>query len=238
MTPRNIGSDNLAFDDWYSKRLFSQLSTKQVPFNVSGEGRPCTLSHPALILAEQDFLNSPESFTLRETWKDWKISCFNFQSQELKLFQDSEHFSGWPKDIFKFLQQKPQEAIIHFEHLGSIHLHQNISQHVKKDNLELKDVLLPLWLDYALSSELWSESGKWPRFHDHFHTLFVKFGLLLEQDSPGYYPLALKASFLEEDGFLGKRTENGFLFIPGWDFPLSGLKKLEEVLSRRQSCLF
>jgi hypothetical protein len=50
--------------------------------------------------------------------------------------------------------------------------------------------------------------------------------------------LALKASFLEEDGFLGKRTENGFLFIPGWDFPLSGLKKLEEVLSRRQSCLF
>ena len=238
MTPRNINLENSDGTDWFSQHLLSQVSPKQLKFNVSGEGLACTLTHPAVLKAEKLFHTTPEVLIPKTSWQDWQLFSFELRSPELVKWSSVPQYSGWPKDVFKFLSEKPDEAIIHFDHLGSVFLTKNRTHDAKKEKNELIETLLPLWLDYALSPELWGQSGKWIRFHEHFHTLFVKFGLLIDQDSPGYYPLAAHACFLEEEGFVGKRTDPSFLFIPGWDFPLSGLKKLEEVMSRRQSCSY
>ena len=238
MTPRNINLENSDLADWFSQHLLSQVTTKQLQFNVSGEGVACTLVHPALLKAEKQFSMKPEDVLPKLNWQDWHLECFPLRSPKLEKMANVNQYQGWPKDIFHFLKDRPQEAIIHFEDLGSIYLTQIVSHHVKKSTFELLDILLPLWLDYALSPELWGQTGKWTRFHEQFHTLFEKFGLLIGQDSPGFYPLVAQASFLEEGGFIGKRTDHSFLFIPGWDFPLSGLKKLEEFMSRRQSCSY
>ncbi len=238
MTLRNIFPESPELSDWISNQLLSQASTKQFQFNVSGEGPSCSMTHPALLKIHYLFQNSPEALVFNAKWQDWHLTSINKESLRHPPFIHAPQFGGWPKDIFNFLKTNPQEAVLHFEELGPVHLSRISPPQSKKHAPDLKDFLIPVWLDYALSPELWGQSGKWTRFHEQFHTLFEKFGLLIEEDSTGYYPLGLQASFLEEEGFLGRKTENAFLFIPGWDFPLSGLKKLEEVLSRRHTCSF
>jgi hypothetical protein len=238
MTPRNIFPESPELSNWISKQLLSQASTKQFQFNVSGEGPSCAITHPALLKIYYLYQNSPEVLVFNAKWQDWSITSINKETVIQPPFIHLPQFGGWPKDIFNFLKISPQEAVLHFEELGPVHLSRSLSPQSKEEASTLQDFLIPVWLDYALSPELWGQSGKWTRFHEQFHTLFEKFGLLIEEDSPGYYPLEPRASFLEEEGFLGRKTENAFLFIPGWDFPLSGLKKLEEVLSRRHTCSF
>jgi hypothetical protein len=122
--------------------------------------------------------------------------------------------------------------VIHFGQLGSIHLSKSELVQGVPNSLQLHHHTLPIWLDYALSTELWGPTGKWTRFHERLHTLFVNYGLLIEQDFPGHYPLKKEAQWLSQHGFQGNLTQKNYDLILTWDFPLSGVIELEKVLSR------
>ena len=100
------------------------------------------------------------------------------------------------------------------------------------EKLDLHHHVLPIWLDYALSSELWGEVGKWTRFHQRLQTAFKDSEILAGQDFTGFYPLKTEAQWLSKYGFQGRLTETNYDLILTWDFPLSALLELEKVLAR------
>lgn len=234
MTPRINGRESESEMPWFSSQLFSQLEDKELGHNLTGEGALFHFLHPALMKANYLFVNDRESLNLPDKIFGWTIKTFKNQLEAEASFPKVSSFGGFPKDISLFLAQNVDEAILHFGDLGSAYLTKCQPQHTISKDLELHDYLISVWLNYALSPELWGPTGKWTRFHERLHTLFAHYGLLIGDDFPGYYRLKTEASWLIEEGFLGKKTESDFQLILTWDFPLSGLIKIEKVLARER----
>ena len=206
---------------WFSEALLAQAKKTNFDYDLSGENGIFTILHPALIKCQHTFENSPDDLTLRTTSHGWNL--------DYRIPSEARVFSGFPYEIARFLKDG-QDAVLDFKHLGQVFLTKN--EVPTPDKSELKHHLIPLWLDYALSAELWGSAGKWTRFHERLHTLFENNSLLIGKDLAGYYPLKKEAQWLGTNGFRGKLTQNQFDLILPWDFPLSGLVELEKVLAR------
>lgn len=215
---------------WFSEALLKQVQKKDLPYNLSGEGAIFSILHPALLKCQHVFTHTPDQLTPRFSSGIWKLKAYKDQQSAEKNHSSIKAFGGFPYQIAEFIQESPAKCLIHFGHLGTVYLSKD--EELESKVSELHDFLLPLWLDYALSAELWGPVGKWTRFHERLHTLFEKYGLLIDKDSPGYYPLKQEAQWLGAQGFQGKLTHNQYNLIFPWDFPLSGLIELEKVLAR------
>ncbi len=229
MTPRIKEPEAKSDLSWFSSELLSQKK-QSPPFHLKGDAL-FDLLHPALIKCRYLFEHQPQDLFFTPTSGVWNLTAFKNQQECDKNYSGMKSYGGLPWQIFQFLQDSPTEAILHFQQLGSIYLSK--SQTAPHPNqLELHHYILPIWLDYALSSEIWGPAGKWTRFHARLHTLFANNGLLIEQDFPGFYPLTKETQWLKQHGFDGKLTNKSYDLILGWDFPLSGLIELEKVLAR------
>ena len=232
MTPRIKDTNTETALGPYSEQLVSQLEHQKREFDLTGEGGLFEILHPALIKTKYLYDHHPQDISVKNIVHGRMIISFKSKEESQLLYPNLPNFEGMPWHIFQFLQQDPPEALIHFGALGSAHLSKTSSGDIGPAKLELHHYLLPVWLDYALSPELWGPSGKWVRFHERFHTLFMQFGLLIDQSQIGYYRLHKEASWLKTKGFSGKLTSMEFTIIPKWDFPLSGLIELEKILAR------
>lgn len=206
---------------WFSEILLARTKNTKIDYDLSGENEIFTIEHPALIKCRHLFENSPQNLTLRNFSHGWYL--------DYRIPETSKVFRGFPFEIGRFINED-QEAVLDFKHLGQVFLTKE--EVLPPNKIELKHHLMPLWLDYALCTELWGPAGKWTRFHERLHTVLENNGLLAGEDLAGYYPLKREVCWLETKGFRGQISENQYDLILPWDFPLSGLIELENVLSR------
>jgi hypothetical protein len=126
------------------------------------------------------------------------------------------------------MNSSKKEGFINFKEYGTVYF---TTEKITFDHgNQLHEFVLPLWLNYALSPELWGPQGKWIRFHQKIHQLFADYDLLEGSDFPGYYPLSEKAKKLEHHGFKGSIYQEKYLIVLPWSFSLSSLNKLENVI--------
>jgi hypothetical protein len=214
---------------------FSDILLKQeidaFPVNLTMNGPISHLTHPKVLWATLQFQNNPQQEPPGLSIIGWNYDCFKNPSEAIKKYPHiSFHFTGRPWNIHQFLVSGQSEAIIDFEELGTVVISREILLPENKN--EVYQHILPHWLNYALSPELWGANGKWPRFHERISKLLKSKNLLGGQDYPGYYPLKMSAIKIESLGFIGSELDNTYVLVLPWSFSLTTLKKLEEVLER------
>jgi len=212
----------------FAEILQEQLST-QNPINLSLHGPLMSTLHPKIIWAKLLFEEALLDKIPKINLPNWNYECFKDPTTAGFIYpQIQTTFEGTPWGVSTFLNATDNEAIIDFKDLGTIVLTKNPVP--PKDQKNIHDYILPIWIDYALSAELWGPHGKWTLFHQKLHKLFTELNLFESTDSVGYYPLDLRASKLNSLGFQGTIIKNSYLLVLPWCFSLSALNKLEEVI--------
>lgn len=158
-------------------------------------------------------------FLLKESTQNVVTTRQEFQKQ----FPDAIIRRGHPKEIYKYLKGN-EDVAFDFDQLGCVFVSRNSTQDLS-ENPGMR-----LWLNYALSPELWGPEGKWTRFHERLHKLLEKHKLLEGSALPGYYPLKIQARSWETLPIEGDRTESSFALVLPWTFSLTDLKKIESLL--------
>jgi hypothetical protein len=235
MTLRTKESDPTEDQKIFSDKLFSQMENHSPRFDLSGGAPLFTLLHPALIKTSVLYELGREIQQPSACIQGWHYKSYEDEKSARSFHPEIQSFKGFPWIIHQHLIQDTQDTLIDFGTLGWAFLTRQALEN-PSPLLTLLDYQLPQWLDYALSAELWGSAGKWTRFHDRLHTLFEKYGLLIGQDFPGFYPLKTEARKLESAGFFGHKSDVAYLLIFPWDFSLSALNELENVLLRELSC--
>ncbi len=222
MTPRTM--EEVLFET-----IQSQKAALPEIYDLSAHSNLFDLDHPQVLRAKLGFKEGlpPQKFQ----HSHWKAAFYSSEIEASKNHQGIKTFlKGNPANIFDLMNGKYQDLILDFSPLGWAALSLNDLEQGATQGEHLH--LLPPWVTYAMSPELWSASGKWTRFHERLHTLFEKFDLLQGDDRPGFYPLKPSTQILESHGFKGSLLEGSFQLMPNWTFPLSALKILEEVVSK------
>jgi hypothetical protein len=225
MTPRTKERE---FTELLIKQIEIDLSVDRsvnLSFDLSVDGPLWTQMHPKVLLAKLNFENTlPETVVL----PGFQYDCFgNFNDAKLAHPQISIQFEGRPWALKKFLDDNFNDAIIDFKDLGTLVL--------SKSDINVQPGpyihwhTLPVWMNYALSPELWGPQGKWTRFHLRLERLFREKNLLLSS-SVGHYCLNLEAAKLKEHGLHGSIIDKSYVLVLPWTFPLTGLEKLEKVV--------
>lgn len=217
-----------AIESEFAELLEAQMKNI-LPPDLSLEASLMNKLHPKLIWAGLVYKHNPQ-----QEPPEIKIPGFSYESflslsrASAKYPDVALKFSGRPWAIHKFLTSDVDQALIDFHDLGAVFIsRKEIILHVGR---ELHDHLLPVWLSYALSPELWGPVGKWPRFHERMMQILKEYNLLDGKASLGYYPLNAKAEKLEALGFPGTRLEKEYLIVLPWTFSLHDLDKLEKVI--------
>lgn len=231
MTPRIKETDSHLDLAWFSESLFGQMNGSKKVYEMSGINSFSELIHPAIMKCQYMFQKAPQELRVVLALKNYHLVCFSEETKAKSHHPKAKVYGGFPYQISQFLNDSPQEAILNFGKMGAIFLSKTECFDPPLIP-ELHHFVLPLWLDYALSEELWGPKGKWIRFHERLHTLFENNGLLIEQDHPGYYPLKVESSWISDHGFKGNKTDSSFVLVAAWDFPLSGLVELEKLMAR------
>ncbi len=200
MTPRTKQTISDPDLSWFSDALLAQLKSIKSSYDLSGQGSICDLIHPALIKAQHTYDHSPSELIYRSHSNGWNLIAYK-DSQNTDLHSNVQNYGGFPWQIFQFIKDGPTSAMLHFGDIGSVFVSRDDIDRPIPTSLEFFHYAMPIWLDYALSPELWGASGKWTRFHASLHTLFEKYSLLIDQDFPGFYPLDPKAQYLTDLGF-------------------------------------
>jgi hypothetical protein len=223
MTLRTIESQ-------FSETLLKQES-EAFPVNLTMDGPISHLIHPKVLWATLQFQNNPQQETPSLSITGWYYDCFkNSSAAREKYPHIALQFTGRPWNIYQFQVEGHSEAIIDFQDLGAVVISRESLNSENKN--ELFAHVLPHWLNYALSPELWDINGKWPRFHERILKLLKTKDLIEEHEYPGYYPLKASAKKLESFGFIGSQLDKTYVLVLPWSFSLTTLKKLEEVLDR------
>ncbi len=212
---------------------FSEILLKEeseaFPVNLTMDGPISHLIHPKVLWATLEFQNNPQQEAPSLTITGWNYDCFKNQAEATEKYPHiALQFTGRPWNIYQFLVGGQSEAIIDFQDLGAVVISRDTLNPENKN--ELFAHVLPHWLNYALSPELWDGNGKWPRFHERLSKLLKSKNLLEGQEYPGYYPLKTSAKRIESFGFIGSQLDKSYVLVLPWSFSLTTLKKLEEVL--------
>lgn len=223
MTRRTIESE-------FSEELMTQTKSHAMS-DLTIDGPIMNQLHPKLIWAKLLMKYQPDSEPTKIEIPGWNSASFANQAEAEKSFpQIQMKFVGRPWSIHQFLKTNQAEAIINFPPLGTVVLSRNLLIHEK--GRELHDYLMPHWLNYALSPELWGPHSKWIRLHARLQKLLEDHMLLMSKPKIGYYQLAGKASLLQKKGFMGTSLEKSYVLVLPWTFSLSDMEKLEEIIQQ------
>lgn len=219
----------------FSEKLLSQLSNHPREYFLTSDAPLFTVLHPALIKIQIQFELGLEIKQPPLSIQGWNIRCYENETIARSAHPSIRYFKAHPWIIHQQVLSQIEDVLLDFGPLGCTYLTRQALDH-PQTAVALYEHQQPLWLDYALSNELWGPAGKWTRFHERLHTLLKKYGLLIAQDFPGFYPLNTQAQKIESAGFFGQKSENGYLLTLPWDFSLSALTELENILIRELSC--
>lgn len=216
MTPRSIEPNNEPDLGYFSNVLFNQVN-QEPNWDFREQSSAYQLEHPGLIKTRLLFESQHETLV--------------FHPFEKYFFEISTTINlpiGKPYQINRFLMNHEE---IEFQLPWS---------GIKLTKTPLSPPATPTknhflsqtWLDYALSPELWGPAGKWTRFHHKLEHLFQKFNLLESPSEIGFYRLKSKAKLIEDYGLKGDDIGTIYQIVLPWDFSLSSLNKLEEIIHR------
>lgn len=212
----------------FSERMLAELKVQETVFDLSLNSKIIDRFLPKMILKELELKHNPEQDVTPVTISGWNFECFQNLKAAQNKYPPFPQIPGRPFEVYRFLNSGHPSILIDFSPIGSVALSKNsLETHSGKEKW---DHLLPIWLSYALSPELWGPPGKWTRFHSRLHGVLESKGLLNGGDFPGYYPLKPIAKKLESFGFTGTSLENSYVLILPWAFSLSALTKLEHVI--------
>jgi hypothetical protein len=215
-------------ENQFTEELLAQMKD-DFPLELTLSGPIMKEWHPKVLWTKLQYQNNPEREPDEVQLSGFSYHCFkNFTSAGTYYPDINFKFIGKPWALKKFLEGEEQRAIIDFDPFGAVMLSRQ-NEHFPRGK-ELHDSLLPIWLNYALSSEIWGPQGKWQRFHDRLMKTFNAYNLLDTGPTLGYYPLKSIAEKLETKGFLGTRLEKSYLLVLPWTFSLTALNKLEDVI--------
>lgn len=194
------------------------MQSKSDHLNLS-ENSPVLAVLPPFLLKE-----IPDG-QFRET--NYHFEEFRNSEELMRKFPKAHVRKGHPHEIFRFLASSEQ-LFLEFGDLGSVAINHNASgNQVKKDRMSL-------WLDYALSPELWGTEGKWTRFHEELHKLFEEKNLLQGPAVPGYYPLKSDARSWEKLPISGDLSETCLTLVLPWTFSLTDLRRLKSFVNEEK----
>lgn len=211
----------------FSETLLRDVKNRKTTHDLKYRAPIFDLLHPKLIEAKLNYLNNPEQEPTSLAIAGWNYYPLANIEEAPAGFQK---IYGQPFEIGKILKDDIQEAVIDFSPLGAVLLSRSPQDVVASQGIHQH--LIPVWMNYVLSAELWGNQGKWTRFHERLHGLFEKHGLLKGQDYPGYYPLDLRAQRLEEFGYQGTVQDGIYTITLPWTFPLTALQHLEKVIDQ------
>ena len=212
-------------------KLLEQQMKEDLPLDLSLEGPLMNKLHPKILWSQLVAKFNPEQEPGEELVPGYWFECFPDTSAAIAKYPHLKSpFVGRPWSIYQFLTGSESHAIVDFKELGAVYLSKE-ELLVSRTNTIYNHVLPP-WISYALSPELWGPQGKWTRFHERLLTLFNQHNLLDGKATLGYYPLVSKAEKLEILGFPGTRLEKNYLLVMPWTFSLQDLVKLERVIQQ------
>lgn len=220
----------MTIESEFTELLLAQEKVES-PVDLTLEGPAMNRLHPKLIWAKLLTKYQPDLSPAPIEIPGWNYACFADSEAAVRSYPQIEmKFVGKPWSLHQFIETHQTEAIIDFSPLGAIVLTKNAVP--SKLGSDLHDHLLPLWISYALSPELWGPQGKWIRFHARLQKLFSDHKLLKSESKLGYYTLIDKASLLAPLGFLGTSLEKAYVLVLPWTFSLSDMERLEEIIQQ------
>ena len=223
MTLRTIESE-------FSTILKAQVQEEH-PINLEANGPLMTPVHPKLLWAQllyQHKIDERQNIVI----PSWSYDCFrDLQEAESRHPEINLKFIGRPWNVYEFMQGTSPSALIDFQAWGVVAISKS-QEIVFSDGRELHHYALPVWINYALSPELWGPHGKWIRFHHELSTVLSGHQLLRSHSSLGRYVLEPKAQKLESFGFKGTMLDDSYLLVLPWSFSLSALKKLTQTIEQ------
>ena len=159
----------------------------------------------------------------RET--NFHFEYFSNAAELLEKNPGADLRRGHPYEIHRYLSGST-EAYLDFDGLGCVSLSHEPS------GAQSPHTKMTLWLNYALSPELWGPEGKWSRFHAPLQKLFEDKKLLDGPAVPGYYPLKSNAISWEKYPLSVDRKGSVTSLVLPWTFSLTDLRRLIEMFSK------
>lgn len=214
----------------YSDLILLQNQEKKNDFDLRTNAPLLSFLHPKMLKAILENMMSPEKAPAPIEIPNWFYDSFSHIQDAQNTFPQSNSYQGNPAAIGNFINSSEEQALFDFSPYGAFVLSRVPLS--SSSPIGFHSYVIPPFLGYALSPELWGPQGKWVRFHERLHTLFEKYNLLKGDDYPGLYPLREEARLLEEFDIQGTSLEDSYILTLPWTFPLSALEKLEAIISQ------
>jgi hypothetical protein len=231
MTPRTIESIwQLDLNLTYSELLLREAQKKSPVFNLSQNIEVFDVLHPKLIKVLKETSENPQLTPETLLYPTFATSFFPQLADATAAMPGAKVVRGLPYEVGLLLAHQQLPLIMDFAPIGTVIFSQEPLNHQPVAGVHLH--LLPAWLNYAMSPELWGPQGKWTRFHQRLLDLFNNKQLLTKAALPGHYCLHPDASKLEKLGFSGSLESDCYSLTLPWSFPLSALVELERIVSQ------
>jgi hypothetical protein len=229
MTLRTIESHwKLDLSQDYSALVMQEAKKKSSGYSLVPETPLFDIIHPALLKTLKELTLRPD-LTPSPFVSPRHFATFYANAEEARLLTGSPVRLGQPWVMGEVILEDRLPLIIDFDPIGAV-LFTATEPEKRSESEGIHQFLLPVWLNYAMSPELWSEQGKWPRFHRRLEQVFNQQGLLQGPARPGHYQLISEARKLENFGFFGRLDQDSYALTLPWSFPLSALTELEKVI--------
>lgn len=214
----------------YSDLILLQSQENKNDFDLRADAPLLNFLHPKMLKALLENMLSPEKPPVTVEIPGWFYDSYSHLQEAQKNHPQLNCYPGNPAAVGKFIDSSELQAIFDFSPYGAFVLSRQPIE--ANSTIGIHKFVIPPFLGYALSPELWGPQGKWVRFHERLHTLFEKYHLLKGNDYPGLYPLRPEAQSLEKFDIRGTRHEDSYTLTLPWTFPLSALEKLETIISQ------
>lgn len=212
----------------FSDLILQQSREKKHGWDLSHDAPLFELLHPKVIKALLHYMKTPDAAPVEEFKSDeWRLQTFANIEEARLSYPHTDILKGhvW---VFADLSKVSHDPVlVDFESLGVAALSHN---KLPASTVGLHQHLLPIWLNYATSPDLWSSYGKWPRFHERLVNIFKSRNLLQPDSTLGKYKLNPSTQKLEKFGFKGSLEDGSYTLILPWTFPLTALKDLETIV--------
>jgi hypothetical protein len=181
--------------------------------------------HPKMIHELLAFIHNPEHEPRILTISGRYFACYAHVLDARRDFGHTPLVPGFP---FAIHSNMNSEVLYDFAPFGAAVIAPTPLAHRGAPGLH--QIVLPSFLEYALSQELWGPSGKWTRFHHEIQALLEKLNLIEEPSILGKYVLKAQAQRIEGRGILGDIVGNTYILTLPWTFSLTALNKLKTII--------
>ncbi len=214
-----------------AERLIQQVNSQKTELNLSADSPVLDLQFPKLIRAELEDRDSSERELSEVLIPGWDYVCYENLEQARDARPTSDPvIDGRPYGVSEFVASELQAAFLDFGTLGTAYLSR--SPLPSKIDQTMAGQSLAIFLNYALSNDLWGPKGKWPRIHGKLLDVLKNSQLLAGPPKIGYYPLKEGARKLEESGIYGTREASCYSLTLPWSLPFSAVAKIEKTIQR------